>query len=243
MKEITATLGSMPTLEASLAGATVSYDPGTVIRHSDVTERSFPNQHPISAITGLSEALGNIITNDTLKVAVEDTVKVILESGELKGEKGEKGDIGETGPKGDTGAQGEKGDTGERGPQGEKGDIGPKGDTGPRGEKGEQGVQGEHGPQGEKGEDGTGVRILGSYSSVEELRSAHPSGEIGDAYMIEGSLYVWSASENSWINVGSIKGEDGYTPVKGKDYYTDSDKAEIVSQLLSALPTWSGGEF
>jgi len=74
MKEITATLGSMPTLEASLAGATVSYDPGTVIRHSDVTERSFPDQHPISAITGLSEALGNIITNDTLKVAVEDTV-------------------------------------------------------------------------------------------------------------------------------------------------------------------------
>lgn len=243
MKEITATLGATPTLEASIAGATVNYDPGTVIRHSDVTERSFPDQHPISAITGLSEALGDVITNETLNAAVENSVKIILASGELKGEKGEKGDIGETGPKGDTGAQGEKGDTGERGPQGEKGDIGPKGDTGPRGEKGEPGIQGERGPQGEKGEDGTGVRILGSYSSIEELRAAHPSGEIGDAYMIEGSLYVWSASENGWINVGNIKGEDGYTPVKGKDYYTDSDKAEIVAQLLSALPTWSGGEF
>ena len=138
------------------------------------------------------------------------------------------------GAKGDKGDQGEKGDTGE---------VGPKGDTGARGEKGEQGIQGERGPQGEKGEDGTGVRILGSYSSIEELRAAHPLGEIGDTYMIEECLYVWSASDNDWINAGNIKGDDGYTPVKGKDYYTDSDKAEIIAQLLSALPTWSGGEF
>ena len=219
MKEITATLGAAPTLEASLAGTTVNYDPGTTIRHSDVTERSFPDQHPISAITGLSEALNNIITNETLNIAVENAVKAILMSGELKGEKGEKG---------------EKGDTGE---------VGPKGDTGARGEKGDQGIQGERGPQGEKGEDGTGVRILGSYSSIEELRAAHPLGEIGDTYMIEECLYVWSASDNDWINAGNIKGDDGYTPVKGKDYYTDSDKAEIIAQLLSALPTWSGGEF
>ena len=35
-------------------------------------------------------------------------------------------------------------------------------------------------------------------------------------------------------------GADGYTPVKGKDYFTDSDKAEIVSSVISALPVYDG---
>ena len=39
------------------------------------------------------------------------------------------------------------------------------------------------------------------------------------------------------------KGEDGYTPVKGKDYYTESDKAEMVQDVLAALPTWEGGSY
>lgn len=216
MKEITANLGAMPTIEASFAGATVNYDPTSAIRHSDVTERSFPDQHPISAITGLAEALAGVISQETLNLAVAQAVRVILESGELKGEKGEKGDTGE---------------------------VGPKGDTGERGEKGEQGDKGEQGPQGERGEDGTGICILGSYQSAEELRAEHPAGTAGDAYMIDGNLYVWSATDGNWIDAGNIKGEDGYTPIKGKDYFTDADKTEIVSTLLSELPVWQGGEF
>ena len=35
-------------------------------------------------------------------------------------------------------------------------------------------------------------------------------------------------------------GADGYTPVKGKDYFTDSEKAEIVSSVISALPVYDG---
>ena len=31
-------------------------------------------------------------------------------------------------------------------------------------------------------------------------------------------------------------GEDGYTPVKGTDYWTDDDKAEMVADVLAALP-------
>lgn len=216
MEEIKATLGAPPAIEASFAGATVNYDPETAVHHSDLTERSFPDQHPISAITGLAEALENVITQNTLNLAVEDAVKAIIDSGELKGEKGEKGDAGEPGP---------------------------KGEQGDRGEKGVQGEKGEQGPQGEKGKDGTGVQILGSYSTAEDLRSAHPIGNTGDAYIISGSLYVWSATDQDWINAGNIKGDDGYTPVKGVDYYTDADKSELVSTILSALPTWSGGEF
>lgn len=40
-----------------------------------------------------------------------------------------------------------------------------------------------------------------------------------------------------------LKGTDGYTPVKGTDYWTESDKAEIVNDTLAALPTWTGGSY
>lgn len=42
---------------------------------------------------------------------------------------------------------------------------------------------------------------------------------------------------------GEFDGEDGYTPVKGTDYYTEADKAEMVDLVLAALPTWSGGDY
>lgn len=35
-------------------------------------------------------------------------------------------------------------------------------------------------------------------------------------------------------------GEDGYTPVKGKDYFTDADKQEMVNSVISALPKYNG---
>lgn len=38
-------------------------------------------------------------------------------------------------------------------------------------------------------------------------------------------------------------GADGHTPVKGTDYWTESDKAEIVADTLAALPTWTGGSY
>ena len=38
-------------------------------------------------------------------------------------------------------------------------------------------------------------------------------------------------------------GADGYTPVKGTDYWTAADKAEIVDDVLAALPKWIGGSY
>ena len=38
-------------------------------------------------------------------------------------------------------------------------------------------------------------------------------------------------------------GADGKTPVKGTDYWTEADKAEIVSDVLAALPNASGVTF
>ncbi len=38
-------------------------------------------------------------------------------------------------------------------------------------------------------------------------------------------------------------GKDGYTPVKGTDYWTAEDRQSMVSDVLSALPTWTGGNY
>ena len=38
-------------------------------------------------------------------------------------------------------------------------------------------------------------------------------------------------------------GKEGYTPQKGKDYFTEEDKAEFVEDVLNALPTWQGGAY
>ena len=40
-----------------------------------------------------------------------------------------------------------------------------------------------------------------------------------------------------------LKGDKGDTPVKGTDYWTTADKAEIVADTLAALPTWTGGNY
>ena len=37
--------------------------------------------------------------------------------------------------------------------------------------------------------------------------------------------------------------QDGYTPVKGTDYFTEADKAELVNAVISALPSAEGVSF
>ena len=35
-------------------------------------------------------------------------------------------------------------------------------------------------------------------------------------------------------------GKDGYTPVKGVDYFNEADKTEMVNAVISALPVYNG---
>ena len=72
-----------------------------------------------------------------------------------------------------------------------------------------KGPRGDTGPAGADGKDGTGVTILGSYDDAGSLGQAHPTGSPGDAYLVAGDLYVWSASESAWKNVGTIQGPQG----------------------------------
>lgn len=49
--------------------------------------------------------------------------------------------------------------------------------------------------------------------------------------------------DGSDVGLKGDKGADGKTPVKGTDYWTSADKAEIVNDTLAALPTWTGGSY
>ena len=158
---------------------------------------------------------------------------------QLAGLKGEKGDTGPAGPKGDTGDKGETGKTGSKGDKGETGATGEKGDTGPKGVTGDTGATGDTGPAGPTGASGTSVTIKGSNNTYQELITAHPTGNPGDSYIVNGSLYVWNG--NAWNNVRNIKGDTGATGPK-EDTGEGSDeeagwKLPVDQILTTTLPT------
>jgi len=66
------------------------------------------------------------------------------------------------------------------------------------------GPQGDVGDVGPAGPAGTGVTIKGSYADPAELPA---TGADGDAYLINGDLWVWSG--DGFVNVGTIQGPQG----------------------------------
>lgn len=105
------------------------------------------------------------------------------------------------------------------------------------------------GSKGDKGDTGAGLVILDFYASASLLESSVSSPEAGDAYGVGAAapydVYIYSATQG-WVNNGALQGlqgEKGDTPVKGEDYWTEADKAEIVSDVLASLPTWTGGSY
>lgn len=62
--------------------------------------------------------------------------------------------------------------------------------------------------KGPKGDTGNGLMMLGSYSSLEALKEAHPSAErAGDAYIAGGHYYTWTGTE--WADCGPLQGAKG----------------------------------
>lgn len=93
------------------------------------------------------------------------------------------------------------------------------------------------GTDGAAGADGTSVTILGSYNTLSELQAAHPTGSLGDSYIVAGDLYVWDGS--AWSNVGAIQGPQGPAGADGASV-TVSSVAYGTSASASTQPTsWS----
>lgn len=188
-----------------------------------------------------------VLAASSTALQIAEDVKSRADSGEFIGPQGPKGD---TGPQGADGAQGPKGDTGATGPQGPegpKGDTGATGPQGPKGDTGATGPQGETGPQGPKGSDGArgadGVSVTHRWNgtvlevtSASGTTSADLKGAKGDTGATGAAGKDGANGKDGAAGAAGKDGADGKTPVKGTDYWTAADKAEIVNETIAALP-------
>jgi hypothetical protein len=86
----------------------------------------------------------------------------------------------------------------------------------PIGPTGPLGLDGPTGPQGARGPDGSGIRLLGTYASLELLEADNPEGNIGDAYVVLDDIYIWSDLNQEWFNAGPfLAGPTGATGATG----------------------------
>ena len=86
------------------------------------------------------------------------------------------------------------------------------------------------GAKGDKGD--TGAAFTYSDFTAEQLAAL--KGEKGDK---------GDKGDTGATGAQGAPAADGYTPVRGTDYWTAADKAEIVDDVLVALPTWTGGSY
>lgn len=92
---------------------------------------------------------------------------------------------------------------------------------------------------------GRGTKIFwppfnGNPSNSSAPISVFPEEPVVGDYVISNHLYFYVVSkvENGYVYLsyrGRLKGEDGYSPVRGVDYWTDADKEEIKSYVEEGL--------
>ncbi len=235
--------------------------------HAKLSNRDASDQHPISAITGLENALkgkqpaGDYLTADTLQAATDAALAQAKATGEFDGEQGPKGDTGLRGEKGDTGPQGPKGDTGAAGATGPAGadgisphigsngnwylgdtdtgnpSRGEEGPQGPRGETGLQGVQGQIGPQGPKGDTGD-TGPAGPKGDTGPQGPQGPQGEQGPQGLQGETGPQGPAGADGQPGADGAPGADGKSAY---DYAVEGGytgtEAEFAAKLAQEIPT------
>ena len=173
-----------------------------------------------------------------------------------KGDKGDKGDTGDTGPEGPQGPKGDKGDTGSQGPKGDTGGTGPQGPQGDKGDKGDTGQRGTGllpvttapssyttAVNGLTPAYRIALSTVKSQASTDAVYAGdtvrysyyhYPVIYVDSSYVYCGTRVSIRGATGAAGDAGS-DGADGYTPVRGKDYYTEADKAEMVAMVIESL--------
>ena len=148
--------------------------------------------------------------------------KFIADFSGAQGVQGPKGEDGKQGPQGDPGQPGQQGAPGAPGKDGITPHIGSNGnwylgdqDTG-------KPSQGKQGPQGEPGKDGQ-QGVPGA------------SGKDGDTPYIGSNGHWYVGSRDTGKPSQGRAGTDGKTPIRGADYWTDTDKDEIKKWVDDAI--------
>ncbi len=93
-----------------------------------------------------------------------------------------------------------------------------------------------------------GVRVSAEKSRAEaeeERKAAETEREVAES---KRTTFIPSVSEYGVISWSNDKGLENpapvsLIPVRGRDYWTEGDRAEIISEVLDALPSAEGGVF
>lgn len=113
---------------------------------------------------------------------------------------------------------------------------------GAKGDTGATGATGATGPRGEKGETGQGFKVQDYFDTVNALKAAVPSPNVGDAYGVGTSLpydiYIYSPTKG-WVNNGPLQGAKGD---KGDAFtYDDFTEEQLAALVGPAGPAGADG--
>lgn len=217
-----------------------------------------------SLIDGLDTALGGKLATSELTNAINTALAQAKASGEFDGADGADGAAGKDGTSvtvksvsessADGGSNvvtfsdgktltvknGSKGSTGDTGPAGERGETGETGATGERG-TGILKVTTALTAASGTGTTGAAIAYKTALSTVKS-EAGVDKVLVGDIVSRSYYLYPVVMVDDSYVYLGaytSIRGATGAagaTPVKGEDYFTATDKAEMIAQMQAALP-------
>ena len=148
--------------------------------------------------------------------------KFIADFSGAQGVQGPKGEDGKQGPQGDPGQPGQQGAPGAPGKDGITPHIGDNGDWFLGDQDTGKPSQGKQGPQGEPGKDGQ-QGVPGA------------SGKDGDTPYIGSNGHWYVGPRDTGKPSQGRAGTDGKTPIRGTDYWTDTDKDEIKKWVDDAI--------
>ena len=106
--------------------------------------------------------------------------------------------------------------------------------------------------RGKEGKSAYEVAVKNGFSGTEAEWLASLKGEKGDAFVYaaftseqlaalkgeKGDAFTYS--DFTAEQLAALKGEKGDKPIKGTDYFTNTDKTEIVDAVLAAMPNAEG---
>lgn len=84
------------------------------------------------------------------------------------------------------------------------------------------------------------TNVKGALDELVPNVHTHANKDVLDKLSVSDDKLQYDGSD---IGLKGDKGTDGKTPVKGTDYWTVADKQSIVNDVLTALPTWTGGNY
>ena len=88
--------------------------------------------------------------------------------------------------------------------------------------------------------------VIDGWHPILEKAHEHDNKSVLDKLSVADGKLQYNGSDVGLKGAAGTPGKngtDGKTPVKGTDYWTAADKAEIVNDTLAALPTWTGGNY